>query len=92
MISNLFSLSDGTMLIALFVNLYDPCLRYYQEKILTPTHYLGKRCEVCPIFAIFMQNSCRLLPVSKPAPVLRQRKSCWPNFHATITAQTMAGI
>ena len=58
------------MLIALFVNLYDTFLIYYQEKILTPAPILGKQCQDCPIFAIFMQNSCHLLRVSKPAPVL----------------------
>ena len=80
------------MLIVLLVNLYDTCLIYYQEKILTLTHYAGRQCQVGPSYF------CPLLPASKPAQVYDKERAVGQTFmifvfnaHATFTAQRMAG-
>ena len=88
------------MLIVLLVNLYDTCLIYYQEKILTLTHYAGRQCQVGPSY--FWQFLCKLvvlyhLPPNLPKFYDKERAVGQTfmifvfNTHATFTAQRMAG-
>ena len=81
-------------------NQYDTCLMYYQERILTPTHYAGRQYQVCPILAVFL---CKLVVLNHLPPNLPKfygkGKAIGQTFmifvintHAFFTAQRMAGI